>query len=89
MRSMPLHSLPEPPVSEVPERMRFCLPCWGASAHSPEQSKFDMADVHVSTMVHGVGQNVGGVLREGRYINRDATKLQLIEDAWGVPEDTI
>ncbi len=48
-----------------------------------------MADVHVSATVHGTAQNVGGILREGRYINRDATLLQLIEAAWGVPEDTI
>ncbi len=57
--------------------------------HSQEQPKFDMADVHGSTTVHGTAQNVGGVLREGRYINRDATMLQLIDAAWGVPEDTI
>jgi uncharacterized protein (TIGR03435 family) len=59
------------------------------SGHSQEQPKFDVADVHVSATVHGAAQNVGGVLREGRYINRDATMLQLIEAAWGVPEDTI
>jgi uncharacterized protein (TIGR03435 family) len=56
---------------------------------SQQQPKFEIADVHVSTTVHGFAQNVGGVLREGRYINRDATMLQLIEAAWGVPEDTI
>jgi uncharacterized protein (TIGR03435 family) len=56
---------------------------------SQERPKFEMADVHVSTTVHGATQNVGGVLREGRYLNRDATMLQLIEAAWGVPEDTI
>lgn len=56
---------------------------------SEQQPKFEIADVHVSTTVHGFAQNVGGVLREGRYINRDATMLQLIEAAWGVPEDTI
>lgn len=59
------------------------------SGHSQKQPTFEMADVHVSTIVHGAAQNVGGVLREGRYINRDATMLQLIEAAWGVPEDTI
>jgi hypothetical protein len=53
---------------------------------SQQQPKFEIADVHVSTTVHGFAQNVGGVLREGRYINRDATMLQLIEAAWGVPE---
>jgi uncharacterized protein (TIGR03435 family) len=59
------------------------------SGYSQERPKFEIADVHVSTTVHGAAQNVGGVLREGRYINRDATMLQLIEAAWGVPEDTI
>jgi uncharacterized protein (TIGR03435 family) len=58
-------------------------------AQSQEQPKFDMADVHGSTTVHGAAQNVGGVLAEGRYVNRDATMLQLIETAWGVPEDAI
>jgi uncharacterized protein (TIGR03435 family) len=59
------------------------------SGYSQERPKFEIADVHVSTTVHGAAQNVGGVLREGRYISRDATMLQLIEAAWGVPEDTI
>jgi uncharacterized protein (TIGR03435 family) len=59
------------------------------SGYSQERPNFEMADVHVSTTVHGAAQNIGGVLREGRYINRDATMLQLIEAAWGVPEDTI
>jgi uncharacterized protein (TIGR03435 family) len=54
-----------------------------------QQPTFETADVHVSTTVHGFAQNVGGVLREERYINRDATILQLIEAAWGIPEDTI
>ena len=38
---------------------------------SQQQPKFEAADVHVSTTVHGFAQNVGGVLRDGRYINRD------------------
>jgi uncharacterized protein (TIGR03435 family) len=59
------------------------------SGVAQERPKFEIADVHVSTTVHGTAQNVGGVLREGRYSNRDATMLQLIEAAWGVPEDTI
>lgn len=56
---------------------------------SQQQSAFEIADVQVSTTVHGFTQNAGGVLRDGRYINRDATMLQLIESAWGVPEDTV
>jgi uncharacterized protein (TIGR03435 family) len=59
------------------------------SGQSQEQPRFEAADVHVSTTVHGFAQNFGAVLRDGRYINRDATMLQLIEAAWGVPEDTI
>ena len=54
-----------------------------------QQPKFDLADVHVSTTSHGFAQNFGGVLRAGRYVNRDATMLQLIEAAYGVSEDVI
>jgi len=54
-----------------------------------QQPKFDMADVHVSATAHGFAQNFGGVLREGRYVNRDATMLNLIEAAYGVSEDSI
>lgn len=54
-----------------------------------EQPKFDIADVHVSTTAHGFAQNFGGVLRAGRYVNRDATMLNLIVAAYGVSEDTI
>ncbi len=53
------------------------------------QAKFDVADVHVSPTAKGFGQNFGGVLREGHYVNRDATMLNLISSAYGVPEDTI
>jgi uncharacterized protein (TIGR03435 family) len=55
----------------------------------PQQPKFDIADVHVSTTAHGFAQNFGGVLRGGRYVNRDATMLDLIEAAYGVSEDSI
>jgi uncharacterized protein (TIGR03435 family) len=58
-------------------------------AVSGQQPKFEMADVHVSTTAHGFAQNFGGVLRAGRYINRDATMLQLITAAYGVSEDDI
>jgi uncharacterized protein (TIGR03435 family) len=51
--------------------------------------KFDMADVHVSTTARGFAQNFGGVLRAGKYVNRDATLLDLIEAAYGVSEDGI
>ncbi len=55
----------------------------------PQQPRFEAADVHVSPTAPGFGQNFGGVLREGRYVNRDATMLNLIEAAYGVSEDNI
>jgi uncharacterized protein (TIGR03435 family) len=54
-----------------------------------QQPKFEIADVHVSPTARGFAQNFGGVLREGRYVNRDATMLQLIVAAYGVSEDNI
>jgi uncharacterized protein (TIGR03435 family) len=54
-----------------------------------QQPKFDVADVHVSPTARGFGQNFGGVLREGHYVNRDATMLNLIQSAYGVSDDNI
>jgi uncharacterized protein (TIGR03435 family) len=54
-----------------------------------QQAKFEIADVHVSATAHSFAQNFGGVLREGKYVNRDATMLNLIEAAYGVTEDAI
>jgi uncharacterized protein (TIGR03435 family) len=54
-----------------------------------DQPKFELADVHVSATSQGFAQNFGGVLRGGRYVNRDATLLNLIEKAYGVAEDNI
>ena len=54
-----------------------------------QQPKFEVADVHVSPTVRTFAQNFGGVVRAGRYINRDATMLQLISAAYSVPEDDI
>lgn len=54
-----------------------------------QQPKFDIADVHVSQTARTFAQNFGGVLREGRYVNRDATMLNLIVAAYGVSEDNI
>jgi uncharacterized protein (TIGR03435 family) len=51
--------------------------------------KFDVADVHVSPTARGFAQNFGSVLRAGKYINRDATMLNLISAAYGVSEDGI
>ena len=54
-----------------------------------QQPHFEMADVHVSQTARGFAQNFGGVLRAGKYVNRDATMLELIEAAYGVTEDGI
>ena len=54
-----------------------------------QQPKFEMADVHVSKTAPGFAQNFGGVLRAGKYVNRDVTLLELIEAAYGVTEDSI
>ncbi|HEX4278319.1 MAG TPA: TIGR03435 family protein [Bryobacteraceae bacterium] len=54
-----------------------------------QQPKFDAADVHVSPTASSFAQNFGGVLREGRYVNRDATMLKLIASAYGVSEDAV
>src|SRR5712671_3889919 len=54
-----------------------------------QQPRFDAAAVHVSPTARGFGQNFGGVLREGHYVNRDATLLILIAAAYGVAEDNI
>ncbi len=62
------------------------LPMIAAFAQEP---KFGLADVHVSTTSQGFAQNFGGVLRGGKYVNRDATMLQLIEAAYDVKEDNV
>ena len=54
-----------------------------------QQPKFEIADVHVSPTARNFAQNFGGVLREGRYVNRDATLLQLIVAAYTVSDDSI
>lgn len=60
-----------------------------APVFAQPQPKFDAADVHVSPTARGFGQNFGGVLREGHYVNRDATMLNLIAAAYSVAEDNI
>ena len=59
------------------------------TASFAQQPAFELADVHVSPTARGFAQNFGGVLREGRYVNRDATMLNLITAAYDVPEDAI
>ncbi|QEE29622.1 TIGR03435 family protein [Terriglobus albidus] len=60
-----------------------------ASATATSPSKFEIADVHSSSTQRGFGQSFGGLVNNGFYINRDATMLNLIEQAYGVAEDTI
>jgi uncharacterized protein (TIGR03435 family) len=50
---------------------------------------FDLADVHVSKTAPGFVQSFGAVINKGRYVNREATMLQLIAAAYGVQEDVI
>src|ERR1700748_3932336 len=54
-----------------------------------QQQTFEIADVHLSSTARNFAQNFGGVLRGGRYVNRDATMLNLIVAAYGVSEDNI
>ncbi len=54
-----------------------------------QQPKFELADVHPSPTAHMFVQNFGGVLRDGKYVNRDATILDLIEAAYGVTDDNL
>jgi uncharacterized protein (TIGR03435 family) len=55
----------------------------------PQQPKFDLADIHASTAQTWPVQNSGGTLRDGLYINRAATKLHLIQAAYGVKEEDV
>jgi uncharacterized protein (TIGR03435 family) len=59
------------------------------SAPPAEQPKFELVDVYASSTTPGFVQTFGGVIRDGLYIYRDATVLNLIESAYDVPEDTI
>jgi len=58
-------------------------------AAETEPLKFTIADVHLSPTAPGFVQNFGGVLREGLYIDRDATMLDLIKAAYGVSDDAV
>ena len=74
------------------QKSGFPAALFGLLAVAPvfaQQPKFEIADVHVSPTARTFAQNFGGVLREGRYVNRDATMLQLIVAAYGVSEDNI
>ena len=54
-----------------------------------QQPKFEIADVHNSTTLRAYVVSFGGVMREGLYMNREATMLSLIKDAYGVSDDDI
>ena len=54
-----------------------------------QQPKFDLADVHASSTAYWFAEYNGGLIRDGIYINRDATILNLIRTAYGVTEDVI
>src|SRR5437763_12941062 len=61
---------------------------FGQSA--PPVPSFDVADVHVRPYSTTTVLNMsGGVLRGGRYDLRKATRLDLIETAYGVSADTV
>ena len=62
----------------------MALMAWGQ-----QQPKFELADVHASKTPRMMAQNFGGVLRGGKYINRDVTMLGLIEAAYGVKADAV
>jgi uncharacterized protein (TIGR03435 family) len=59
------------------------------AAFPQQQPKFEVAAVYPSKTAPGFVDNRGGIVRDGRYINRDATLLDLIEAAYGVSEDAI
>src|SRR5579862_6007838 len=63
------------------------LVCLGQDA--AKEPKFEMADVRVSPTGQGFVQNFGAVLRGGKYINRDATMVDLIVSAYGVTQDGV
>jgi uncharacterized protein (TIGR03435 family) len=59
------------------------------AAFPQPRQRFEEAAIYLSKTAPGFVDNRGGVVRDGRYINRDATLLDLIEAAYGVSEDTI
>jgi len=60
-----------------------------AAAAWGQQPTFELADVHASKTPRMMAQNFGGVLRGGKYINRDVTMLGLIEAAYGLKADAV
>jgi uncharacterized protein (TIGR03435 family) len=58
------------------------IPAWA-------QPRFEIADIHNSTTLRTFALSFGGVVLDGLYINRDATMLDLIKDAYGVSDDDV
>jgi uncharacterized protein (TIGR03435 family) len=54
-----------------------------------QQPKFEIADIHNSTTLRTFALSFGGVVLDGLYINRDATMLDLIKDAYSVSDDDV
>jgi len=54
-----------------------------------QQPKFDLADVHVSKTPRWFAQNNGPLIRDGRFVERDASLLKLIEWAYDLKEDDV
>jgi uncharacterized protein (TIGR03435 family) len=67
----------------------FMVGLWATAAAICQTPKFELADVHASKTSRSAVQNFGGVLRAGKYVNRDVTMLALIEAAYQVKEDAI
>ena len=59
------------------------IPAWA------QQPKFELADIHSSTTLRTFALSFGAVMLNGLYINRDATMLDLIKDAYGVSDDDV
>jgi uncharacterized protein (TIGR03435 family) len=59
------------------------------AAFPQPRQRFEQAAIYPSKTAPGFVDNRGGVLRNGLYINRDATLLDLIEAAYGVSQDAI
>ena len=59
------------------------------AAFAQQQPKFEVAAIYLSKTAPGFVDNRGGAVRDGHYINRDATLLDLIQAAYGVSQDAI
>src|SRR5579871_6722479 len=76
-------------ISRMKTIVSLSVPVIFALTAMAQQPRFEAADVHISTTPRWFAQNNGGRLQGRRYVNRDATLLQLIEAAYDVKEDGI